>query len=1243
MTFMLRAFRALHLLCPCGAVTSPPRLILLLVMALAALRSDAAAAEGALGYYRQPDVHGERIVLVAEGDLWTVPVAGGLAERLTSHPGDESHPAISPDGRQVAFIGTYEGPPELYVIPMAGGLPQRVTFDGTAIEVIRWVDEQRVLFSSRGRSTLPNVQLFTAAVRDPLRPVIESIPLWQAADGVFTDRGALVFTRQAFQGSHAKRYRGGTVQQLWRWDGGEQEARGLTTDYPGTSRQPMWWNGRVWFASDRDGTMNIWSMDRDGGDLRQHTQHEGWDVLWPAMHGSADQARIVYQLGADLRVLELRANGLSEDRALAITLRSDLDQLREQWIAKPADYITSSHPSPDGQRVVITARGRVFVAPAKLGRLVEVDRDSAVRWRDARFVPRPERKPAGTSPSTPPATPPPTAPTTAPTLPAPSPDPAPDADPAPPVPAAAGAATQAAVDPGLLVALSDRTGEVEVWTLPANGVGVPPNEPRQRTRDGSVLRWFAIPSPDGTLVAHTDKNQRLWLLDLQTEENRMVTQSNLGDIEDVAWAPDSRWLTFTQRAGNLFRQVILCRVEDLSLTPLTTDRFDSYSACWTPDGDWIYLLSDRHLETVVTSPWGAYQPEPFMARTGQLYALSLKPQTRFPFQAPDELQPPAAAKDADTKGWAEVDAADAKRRGARSALPLVVSGASGQNLVPPSEPAAEGPAAPTTAPEKPAGGKVKPVEIELAGIVERLREVPVPPGRYSQLDTNGKLLLWLSGDPLSRTLSLSALEIGNQDPKVATVAEKVSRWGLSEDGSTLLIVTDSALHLVPAKAASADLAKGVVDLSGWTLSMIPRDQWRQMFSDAWRLHRDYFYDPAMHGADWNAMRRKYEPLVERVTTRAELNDLLAQMVSELSALHASVRGGDLRRGADQIRAASLGAELARDEAAGGWRVTRIFESDPDEPAGRGPLARPESRVEVGEIIERINGAPTLSVPDPALLLRGMAGRQVLLQVRSAVGNAATNPGGDRGGDLAVDLSGASRAVVVRPIGTTEAASLRYDDWTLSRRREVEQRGQGRIGYVHLRAMGDEDWSAWARGYFPVFNRDALIIDVRHNRGGNIDSWILNRLLRKAWFGWSTRIGEQPLWNMQFAFRGHVAVLCDEWTASDGEAFAEGIKRLGIGTLIGTRTWGGEIWLSGSNLLLDRGVATAAEFGVFGPDGIWLIEGHGVEPDVVVDNLPRETYGGRDRQLEAAIEHLQRKMTEAPIAPLTRPAYPVKVP
>jgi tricorn protease len=276
----------------------------------------------------------------------------------------------------------------------------------------------------------------------------------------------------------------------------------------------------------------------------------------------------------------------------------------------------------------------------------------------------------------------------------------------------------------------------------------------------------------------------------------------------------------------------------------------------------------------------------------------------------------------------------------------------------------------------------------------------------------------------------------------------------------------------------------------------------------------------------------------------------------------------------------------------------------------------------GDVILAIDGVDASSIVHPGALLRNKAHRQVLLRVRSGSG-------------------GDERSVIVEPMTASEEEDLRYHEWEYTRRLEVDERGAGELGYVHLRAMGGRNYTEWAENYYPVFDRKGLIVDARHNRGGNIDSWILGRLLRRPWFAWTQRVGYAPSWNMQFAFRGHVVVLVDERTASDGEAFAEGFRRLGLGPVIGTRTWGGEIWLSSSNFLVDRGIATAAEFGVYGPDGEWLIEGHGVEPDIVVDNLPHATFQGRDAQLEAAIEWLEKRIAEKPIPDWTPPAYPDK--
>jgi tricorn protease len=383
------------------------------------------------------------------------------------------------------------------------------------------------------------------------------------------------------------------------------------------------------------------------------------------------------------------------------------------------------------------------------------------------------------------------------------------------------------------------------------------------------------------------------------------------------------------------------------------------------------------------------------------------------------------------------------------------------------------------------------------------------------------------------------------------------------------------------------------------------------------MERDYFYDKNMHGVNWKKMHSKYYPLVSRVTTRNELSDLIGRFVGELSALHTSVRGGDTRNDNANIPIANLGARFSRDNANKGYRIDYIYKADPDYPDTRSPLDDPYLDIRIGDVITHVNGKPSLESVDIGELIRNQIGKQVKLKI---------------------ERTSVSRDIIVEPIGSMY--SLRYKDWEYSRRLITEKESNNNIGYVHLQAMGANDINQWYREFYPVFDRPGLIIDVRHNRGGNIESFILEKLLRKAWMYWKSRSGK-PYWNMQYAFRGHIVILVDENTASDGEAFADGFKKLGLGTAIGMRTWGGEIWLSSANRLSDNGLARAPMMGVYGDKGEWLIEGHGFVPDIEVDNLPHATFNGGDAQLEAAIEHLKQLIAKDPRKVPPVPAYPDK--
>ena len=1063
------------------------------------------------GWYRYPAIHDKTVAFTSEGDLWEVGTDGGLARRLTSAPGEEKFAAFSPDGQTIAFSANYEGPQEVYTMPANGGVPVRRTFEGGGANVVGWTPDGKVLYATRHFSGLPNTQLVTCDVKNHF----DLIPLSQAAQGTFNPHtGTLFFTRLSKQSSMTKRYKGGETENLWRYDSGH-EAVPLTADFAGTSKNAMWWNNRVYFLSDRDGTMNLWSMDENGKSLKQHTHSGGFDVK----SASLSEGRIVYQLQADLHLYDIQSGS---DRVIPIELPSDFDNMREHWVKDPMHYLSAVHLAPDGNSVVLTARGRAFVMPVKQGRVADIDPDKPGRFREARVMP----------------------------------------------------------DGKSVVLISTESGEAEVWMYPANGKG--PGQ--QLTKEAKILRWEAIPSPDGKWIAHQDKDHQLWLYNLAAHADKKIEYSAEGDNDgpafaDVRWSPDSRWMTFAVNAKNGFEQVMLYSVDTGAETPLTTDRYNSGSASWSGNGKWIYFVSDRSLVSTVRAPWGSRLPDPNFDRSYKIYALALQKSEVSPFRPADELHP---AKPADTAK------PDDKNKSAAT---------------------------------------VK-VDIDLNGIAERIEEIPVPPGNYAELHEVGKRLCWMDYDRANREKNaLACVNIGNKGDKPETLMEGVRGYEVSADNKKMMLHRGNDLYVVDAAVTAAQLKdpktlpEAQVDLKRWNFSVIPHDEYHEAFLDAWRLERDYFYDKNMHGVNWVAVRDRYEPLVNRVRDRSELSDLLAEMVSELSALHTFVYGGDVRSGPDQIAVASLGARLVKDEGAGGFRVDHIYRTDPDRPDRLSPLLRPGAGLNDGDVITAINGHDVQPLANYAELLRDQAGQQILLTYKSK-------------GD------GQSHDAIVTAISAADETNLRYSEWEYTRRLAVEKASNGRFGYVHLRAMGPNDIAQWEEEYTPIVDREGLIVDVRHNSGGNIDSWLLERLSRKAWMYWQSRQGA-PYWNMQGAFRGPIVVLCDQNTASDGEAFAEGFRRLGLGKLIGMRTWGGEIWLSSSNALADSGIATAAEMGVYGPERKWLIEGHGVDPDLVVDDLPHATFEGKDAQLEAAIEYLSKAVQQHPNPVPPPPPYPDK--
>lgn len=726
-----------------------------------------------------------------------------------------------------------------------------------------------------------------------------------------------------------------------------------------------------------------------------------------------------------------------------------------------------------------------------------------------------------------------------------------------------------------------------LFRMPADGSG----PPVAITRGYSSYIWNFEISPDGKTAILMDKAARLQKVDVATGTVTELARNATGadqPFSDVRFSPDGRYIAYSEESdgGSGSRGVIVLQsLADGKRVEATSRKYNDTSPAFSMDGRWLYFISERNFDPHPGSPWGDRNMGVSFPDRGEIYALQLDPDAEFPFSLDNELtgegkptEPDQPTKSSGDDAAADKDKAEAKK--------------------------------PKT-----------PARVIMEGLAARLYKVPGATGITRSLMAGEKQLFAMRGED-----ELISIAISKDDPKIETFAKAVLATSLSADRKTVFVLTgppeNVSMLLVPAGEKMPEkLDPNRVRLADWRLQIDPREEWHQIFLDAWRLHRDFAFDPKLRGVDWTGVRARLEPLVARIGHRAELNAVLAQMAWSLGILHSQVRAGDVPLDSENPEMGYLGGRLAAN-AWGGMKIVAIDDSDPDIIALRGPLRRPGVNVREGDIITRIDGTAVSSHADVARALAGKVGQEVRLDL-------------SRGG--------VARSAIVKPMPFMASLSSAYNDRVIETRAAVDRMSGGRIGYVSLAAMGKEDVAEFARDFYGQSGKDGMIIDVRDNGGGNVDSIIIGALLRRAWAFWAAP-GGKPYSNMQGAYRGPIAVLIDEQTYSDGETFAAGIKSLGIGPLIGQRTAGAGIWLSGRNPLTDNGMARIAEFAQYRPDGEWLIEGWGVEPDIAVDNPPHATFGGTDAQLQTAVDVLRTKLDTEPVAPFTpRPLPPLGTP
>lgn len=1131
--------------------------------------SSSAATDAPTGCIGHTALWGDRVIFESAGDLWSARLPAEIgasvpieASRLTTGVGMERWPSISPDGSRVTFVGEYDGNPEVYVMPMTGGTPRRLTFHPGRDIPLGWTpDSREILFRSQRDNPLNRWELYRvsvdggAAIREPFGEC--------SLASVDPSSGRLAFTRWSNEGANWRGYRGGTAPNIWIASPDRSTFTQLTkTD--ANELFPVWSGGRVVYVTDEEGRATIASDRPEGGDRRVLlAQGKDPTTTFDVRRLTADQkpgsSRVVFTRGCEAHILD---TGTGEVNTLDLRLVGDRLDERARLV-DPVEALTAMTVSPDGALVAIESRGEVLLVP-----IGDPTPGSMQRW--AQFPQRSDARDSGV----------------------------------------------AWVSPEHLVYLSDRDG-VQSLVLRALASPTAPSGAGALVADTEIALalpskgWAFAPqvSPDGTHAAYADEQLQLHLIALPSGEGKVVATAESGEISDYRFSPDGKLLAWTEPHRTGYSRIKIFSLVDGTTTQVGDGMTLDFAPRWDPAGKYLYFLSRRQINPLLDA--------------FEFNFVNLDPTVVCALPLDAKTPPPdpevAAAAGFDMEQWAtgsisadeDADASDEEgeraksARGAGHAMDATsakdsksAKGAKG------SEHAAHA----HEADDDDETDELPEVVFDPADLAQRVVVLPIENGELDDLEAIPGGVLYLRRKPQTlnaqiwpppmlgvpgATLHRVTLIDGKDEPLMKS---EVSAYAVSRDGSTVVAAAGKQLvaHLVDDPSAEPQ----PLDLTAVRLTIDIRAEWKQIFDDAWRLQRDFFWRGDYGGVDWNAVHAKYAALLPRIGSRGELNELIGQMMGELGTSHLYIGGGDDFAKAKPVSVGLLGVELERRGDA--LIITRVL---PDFSATAGhesPLAAPHLGVKSGMVLRAINGQSIDPARDPREALVGLGGQKVLVTI-------------------ADDASGTNeRSFEVTTIDDEQP--LRYLDWVESNRRRVTERSKGRLAYIHLPDMDTDGLTAFVRTFFPQLDRDGIVIDVRDNGGGFVSQMIIERLARRV-YAWTLPRHGTPETYPQRVMDGPMAVIIDQNAGSDGDIFPESFRLRKLGPLIGTRTWGGVIGIRQDKPFVDGGSSSQPEYAWWEPVRGFSLENTGVAPDVVVDLMPSDRMEGRDPQLDRTIDLL----------------------
>jgi len=731
--------------------------------------------------------------------------------------------------------------------------------------------------------------------------------------------------------------------------------------------------------------------------------------------------------------------------------------------------------------------------------------------------------------------------------------------------------------------LSDKTGEYELYTRPQMG-----GEETRITTDGKIYRFGPTWSPDSKKLLFWDKSNQLWYVSIEDKKPVLVDTADYGLIADASWSPDSLWLAYSKPHRRGSNDVFLYSLSTKKITEISAGFYNDTNPVFDDNGKYLYFISTRNFFPSIGQLDQRYN---YYATDG-VFAVTLKAEEASPFKPESDEE---KAADDKKKDEAKPDAAK------------------------------PGEQKPADEEKEKKSEAIKPIQIDLDGIRDRVAPAPMEPGILSNLAARKDKFFYVSTPMEARQFGLPddggpknvlhVYDVTKREDKV--LLEGIEGYDLSKDGGKVLYKVGPLLGITDAVPGKAKVGAGKLDLSGLQVKVDPREEWRQIYHEAWRIERDFYWDANMTGHDWEKLGARYEALLPWVAHRSDLNYLIGELIAELNTSHTYVGGGEQPH-KPHVSVGMLGADFAAD--GGFYKITRIYPGENWSEASRSPLTEPGLKVKSGDYLLAVNGVETRSTQDVYSYFQNLAGKLVTLKINSK------------------PASEGAWEITVKPIGNENG--VRYLDWVESNRRKVEEATGGRIGYMHVPDTSIPGIIEFDKAFVGQLDKDGIIVDERYNAGGQIPDFYTEKLKRTLMAVVSNRDGKDNPWP-PVAIYGPKVMLVNELSGSGGDLFPWLFRFEKIGPIVGTRTWGGLVGINRGAPLRDGGFVTAPSAGFYAWDdgsSSWVVENHGVDPDYVVPQRPDLVVQGHDPQLEKAIELAKEALKNYKGLP-PRPKFP----